>query len=226
MLKNKILKVIQIEKLYYRCHNLILVFMLIALSHPAYASIMTNISSKKLEVGGSMQSNKILIEVLDNVEPQLLVEDKKKFEEAVSANLPMKMIDGIAIKAQSPINITQYNSAPLIVLFGINDESLSVTPLSQNALIKWKNITSNQYNETPLFDAIKGKIPTTSIPKPIAPVTASHHYITEIIDLRSKLNLQWEVSEYTIQIVNGDWVSNIIKIKLTMAAQQSIQGNL
>jgi len=200
--------------------------MLIALSHSTYASIMANISSITLEVGGSMQSNKILMEVLDNVEPQLLVEDKKRFEEAVSANLPMKMIDGIAIKAHSPINITQYNSAPLIALFGINDESLSVTPLSQNALIRWKNITSNQYNETPLFDAIKGKLPTTPIPQPIAPVTASHHYITEIIDLRSKLNLQWEVSEYTIQIVNGDWASNIIKIKLTMTGQQSIQGNL
>lgn len=186
---------------------------LILLSYSAYASAINNINLIKSKVGDSIVSNTILMEVLDSINPQLLLEEKT-LKAAVSANLPMQRIEGIALKAHSPINITQYDSAPLLVLIGLDEESLSATPLFENALIRWKNINANQYNETPLFDTIKNKIPPAQIPQPIAAVTASHHYTIEVLNLRSKLNLQWETSEYTIQVVNGDWVSNTIVLQL------------
>lgn len=160
--------------------------------------------------------NTKLIEILDNINPQLLTEEKL-LKEIIFPHLPMQAIEGIAIKAHSPVNINQYDSIPLLVLIGQSKKSLSTTPLLENARIKWRNINSNQYNEIPLFDLIKNKIPPTQIPQPINAVTAEHHYTIEIIDLRSKLNLQWEASEYTIQIVNGDWTSNIIDLKFITA---------
>lgn len=185
---------------------------LILLGYSAYASAINNINLINSKVGDSIVSNTILIEVLDSINPQLLEEQILK--EAVSTNLPMQRIEGIAIKAHSPINIIQYDSAPLLVLIGLDEKSLSTTPLSENALIRWKNINANQYNETPLFDTIKNKIPPAQIPQPVAAVTASHHYTIEILNLRSKLNLQWKASKYNIQVVNGDWVSNIIELQL------------
>ena len=185
---------------------------LILLGYSAYASAINNINLINSKVGDSIVSNTILIEVLDSINPQLLEEQILK--EAVSTNLPMQRIEGIAIKAHSPINIIQYDSAPLLVLIGLDEKSLSTTPLFENALIRWKNINANQYNETPLFDTIKNKIPPAQIPQPVAAVTASHHYTIEILNLRSKLNLQWKASKYNIQVVNGDWVSNIIELQL------------
>ena len=214
MLKNKILKTIKIGNLYYRSDNIMLMIALILLSYPIYASININVSPVTSKIGDSMMSNTILVEVLDNIDRQLRLEDQHILKETVYKNLPMQAIDGIGIKAHPSVDITQYNSAPLIILFGINEKSRAATPLFENTFIRWRNIKSNQHNEVALFDAHKNKIPPAQIPQPIAPVIASHHYIVEIVDLRSKLNLPWEASEYTIQIVNGNWTSNTVKIEL------------
>ena len=160
--------------------------------------------------------NKVLNELLINIDPKLFF-SREELKEAVSIELPMSQEEGIGLRVLTPVDITEQRDALLVVLIGISSETMSSTPLAENARIVWTNKDTHIASEVRLFQPPAHKIPMPSDnmpPPPVNPVLPKHMYSVEVVNIREVLNIEWVPSKYTIQVVVDEMVSNVVDFEL------------
>lgn len=177
--------------------------------------IINSNSDKNKECGQEM-SSQVLVESLINIDPKLF-SSREALKEAVSLELPMGREEGIALRVLTPIDIAEQHDTLLVVLIGVSSETISSTPLAENARIVWVNKDTNIASEVRLFQPPAHKIPMPADdmpPHPVNPVLPKHMYSVEVVNVREKLNIEWVPSKYTIQVVVGEMFSNVVDFEL------------
>ena len=160
--------------------------------------------------------NKKLMVFLAKIDPKVFY-SREELKEAGSIELPMSQEEGIGLRVLTPVDITEQRDALLVVLIGVSSETMSSTPLAENARIVWINKDTHIASEVRLFQPPAHKIPMPSDnmpPPPVNPVLPQHMYSVEVVNVREMLNMEWVPSKYTIQVVVGEMVSNVVDFEL------------
>ena len=177
---------------------------------------IVNLNGKRVNNDGHDILNKNLMTSLANIDKKLFY-SREELKEAGSIELPMSQEEGIGLRVLTPVDITEQRDALLVVLIGVSSETMSSTPLAENARIVWINKDTHIASEVRLFQPPAHKIPMPSDnmpPPPVNPVLPQHMYSVEVVNVREMLNMEWVPSKYTIQVVVGEMVSNVVDFEL------------